>query len=72
MENLNTDTMMIYTNLIGSLTKNLMLLPKSCDQWSDIVDDYLNDLDDDLWLPITIGPYDTIVVTNVGFTSSTC
>lgn len=59
MENLNVNTVMNYENLLGSATKILMLLPEYYDQWADHMEDFLNGIDEDLKISVSVGRYCT-------------
>ena len=49
MENINMNTMTTYSHLLGSSTKIPMLIPEYYDQWADRMEDYLNEINEELW-----------------------
>lgn len=49
MANLNVNTLVNFVNLFGSFMKIPMLLPEYYDQWVDRMEDYLNEINEDLW-----------------------
>lgn len=62
MANLNVNTKIKYSNLLGSLTKSPMLLLVYCDQLADQMEDYLNGIDEYVWCSIRYSPFHASMV----------
>lgn len=60
--NPNLNTLKInYANMLGSSNKALMLITEHYDHWAERMEDYLTDLDEDLWRSGTDGPLMTFM-----------
>ena len=70
MANFNVNTMTNFSHLLGSATKSLMLIPKYYEQWADIMEDYLNGIDEDLMRSNNKDPFLSEMLIVVGTAST--
>ncbi|XP_023757080.2 uncharacterized protein LOC111905620 [Lactuca sativa] len=71
MANFNMNTMTLYSHLLGSSTKILVLIPEYYDQYTDRMEDYLNGLDEELWKCINGTVRPPLNIQNIGSTGTT-
>lgn len=64
------NTMISFSHLLGSLTKNPMYIPKYSEQWADRMEDYLHEIHEDILSCITGGERPSERLHQVGTVSS--